>query len=139
MLYGCYEHSVDAKGRVFVPAKLREKLGETFIAAAVLDRCVSLYSMEEWDALLEKMTAGSMVDTRKLLRVVTSSAEDVTPDAQGRILLNKKLIARAGLDKKALIIGCGRRVEIWNPDHYDEDMADMTEEKTLEDFRNIGF
>ena len=82
MLYGCYEHSVDAKGRVFVPAKLREKLGETFISAVVLDHCISLYSMDEWDSLLEKLTSGSMVDTRKLLREVTSSAEDVTPDSQ---------------------------------------------------------
>ena len=94
MLYGRFEHNMDAKGRVFVPVKLREKLGETFIAACVLDRCVSLYSLEEWEGLLEKISSGPMAETRKLLRKVTESAEDVTPDAQGRILLNKILIVK---------------------------------------------
>ena len=136
MLYGRFEHNMDAKGRVFVPVKLREKLGETFIAACVLDRCVSLYSMEEWNSLLEKLASGPMAETRKLLRRVTESAEDVTPDAQGRILLNKNLIAHASLEKPALIIGAGRRAEIWNPAVYEAEMADMTDEK-LEEYCDV--
>lgn len=139
MLYGRFEHNMDAKGRVFIPVKLRDKLGETFIAASVLDRCVSLYSMEEWESLLEKLASGPMAETRKLLRRVTESAEDVTLDAQGRILLNKQLIAHAGLEKAALIIGAGRRAEIWNPDVYAETMADMTDEKVEEEFIKYGF
>ena len=139
MLYGRFEHTIDAKGRIFIPVKLREKLGSTFIAAAVLDRCVSLYSMAEWDSLLEKLAAAPMAETRKLLRRVTESAEDVTLDAQGRILLNKNLIAYAGLEKPALIIGAGRRAEIWNPDIYAANMADMTDEKLEEEFIKYGF
>ena len=139
MLYGHYENTIDAKGRVCVPAKLRDKLGETFIAAAVLDRCVSLYSMEEWEKLLAKLTEAPMVQTRKLLRKIAESAEDVTPDAQGRILLNKNLLAHAGLEKPALFIGAGPRAEIWNPDIYREDMADMTQEKMEEELLNLGF
>ncbi len=139
MLYGRFEHNMDAKGRLFVPVKLREKLGETFIAACVLDRCVSLYSMEEWDGLLAKIAEAPMAETRKLMRRVTESAEDVTPDAQGRILLNKNLIARAGLEKPALIIGAGHRAEIWNPAIYAEDMADMTDDKLEEEFIKYGF
>ena len=139
MLYGRFEHNMDAKGRIFVPVKLREKLGETFIAACVLDRCVSLYSLEEWDSLLQKITEAPMAETRKLLRKVTESAEDVTPDAQGRILLNKNLIAHAGLEKPCLIIGAGRRAEIWNPAVYEEEMADMTDEKLEEEFIKYGF
>ncbi len=139
MLYGRFEHNMDAKGRIFVPAKLREKLGETFIAACVLDKCVSLYSMEEWDSLLQKIAEAPMAQTRKLLRKVTESAEDVTPDAQGRILLNKNLIAHAGLEKPCLIIGAGRRVEIWHPAVYAEEMADMTDEKLEEEFIKYGF
>ena len=53
MLYGRFQHNIDAKGRIFVPAKLRKELGDSFIAAAVLDHCVSLYSLEEWDKLQE--------------------------------------------------------------------------------------
>ena len=139
MLYGRFEHNIDAKGRIFIPVKLREKLGSTFIAAAVLDRCVSLYSTEEWESLLEKLASGPMAETRKLLRRVTESAEDVTLDAQGRILLNKSLIAHAGLEKPALIIGAGRRAEIWNPAVYEADMADMTDEKMEEAFMKYGF
>ncbi len=139
MLYGRFEHNIDAKGRIFIPVKLREKLGSTFIAAAVLDRCVSLYSTEEWESLLEKLASGPMAETRKLLRRVTESAEDVTLDAQGRILLNKSLIAHAGLERPALIIGAGRRAEIWNPAVYEADMADMTDEKMEEAFMKYGF
>lgn len=139
LLYGRFEHNIDAKGRIFIPVKLREKLGSTFIAATVLDHCVSLYSTEEWESLLEKLASGPMAQTRKLMRKVTESAEDVTLDAQGRILLNKKLLAYAGLEKPALIIGAGRRAEIWNPDIYEETMADMTEEKIEEAFIQYGF
>ena len=95
--------------------------------------------MAEWDSLLEKLAAAPMAETRKLLRRVTESAEDVTLDAQGRILLNKNLIAYAGLEKPALIIGAGRRAEIWNPDIYAADMADMTDEKLEEEFIKYGF
>ena len=139
MMYGRFEHNIDAKGRIFIPVKLREKLGETFIAATVLDHCVSLYSMEDWDNLLEKIASGSMVETRKLMRKVTESAEDVTLDAQGRILLNKNLIAYAKLEKPALIIGAGRRVEIWNPDEYARVMADMDDEEVEKEFIKCGF
>ncbi len=139
MMYGRFEHNIDAKGRIFIPVKLREKLGNTFIAAAVLDRCITLYSMEEWESLLSKMTEAPMAETRKLLRKVTESAEDVTLDAQGRILLNKDLVAHAGLEKPALIIGAGRRAEIWNPAVYEEDMADMTDESVEEAFIKFGF
>ena len=59
MLYGRYQHNIDAKGRIFVPAKLREKLGEQFIAAAVMDHCVCLYSLEEWDKLQQGLAAAA--------------------------------------------------------------------------------
>lgn len=139
MLYGTFEHNMDAKGRVSIPAKMREKLGESFIAACVLDRCISLYSTEDWEALLQKIASGSMADTRKMMRKITASAEDVTLDAQGRILLNKKLIAHAGLEKPVLIVGAGPRAEIWNPEVYDAVMEDMTDERMEEEFRNNGF
>ncbi len=139
MLYGRFEYNVDAKGRIFIPVKLREKLGSSFIAATVLDPCVSLYSAEEWDSLLEKLTSAPMAETRKLLRKVAQSAEDVTLDAQGRILLSKPLLAHARLEKPALIIGAGRRAEIWNPKVYEQTMADMTDEKTEEAFIQYGF
>ncbi len=139
MLYGRYEHTIDAKGRVFIPVKMREKLGESFIAARVLDRCVSLYSTEDWEHLLEKLADAPMADTRKMLRRVTEYADDVSLDPSGRILLKKDLIQQAQLEKPVLIIGAGRRAEIWNPAIYAEDMSDMTDEQMEAEFRRLGF
>ena len=94
MLYGRYEHNIDAKGRIFVPAKLREKLGDAFIAAAVMDHCVCLYSMGEWDKLQEGLAQMPMTKARKLQRYLSANATDVQVDAQGRILLPRHLLAR---------------------------------------------
>ena len=82
MLYGRYQHNIDAKGRIFVPAKLREKLGDAFIAAAVMDHCVSLYSMEEWDKLQQGLADMPMTKARKLQRYLSANAADVQVDAQ---------------------------------------------------------
>lgn len=139
MLYGRYQHNIDAKGRIFVPAKLREKLGDTFIAAAVLDPCVSLYSMEEWDKLLEGLMEAPMTQSRHLLRKLTANAVDVQIDAQGRILLPKHLLAYAGLEKEALVLGAGKRAEIWNPALYEEDAGAMTAADMEAEFMKLGF
>jgi protein mraZ len=139
MLYGRYQHNIDAKGRIFVPAKLREKLGDSFIAAAVMDRCVSLYSMEEWDKLLEGISGTPMTQARKLLRYLSANAADVQVDAQGRILLPKHLLAYASLEKEALVLGAGNRAEIWNPEQYEENVGDMTSEAVEAEFMKLGF
>ncbi|MBQ6706812.1 MAG: division/cell wall cluster transcriptional repressor MraZ [Clostridia bacterium] len=139
MLYGRYQHSVDAKGRLFVPAKLRDKLGSSFIAAVVLDRCICLYSTDEWDALLDGIASLPMTQGRALLRQLTSNAEDVAPDAQGRILLPKHLLEYAGLEKEALVIGAGKRAEIWKPAVYEETMNKLTPESMEEEFMKLGF
>ncbi len=139
MLYGRYQHTVDAKGRLFVPAKLRDKLGSSFIAAVVLDRCICLYSTDEWDALLDGIASLPMTQGRALLRQLTSNAEDVAPDAQGRILLPKHLLEYAGLEKEALVIGAGKRAEIWKPAVYEETMNKLTPESMEEEFMKLGF
>ena len=112
MLYGRFQHNIDAKGRIFVPAKLREKLGDGFIAAAVMDHCVSLYSMEEWDKLQQGLADMPMTKARKLQRYLSANACDVQVDAQGRILLPRHLLEYARLEKEALVVGAGNRAEI---------------------------
>ena len=139
MLYGRYQHNIDAKGRIFVPAKLREKLGDQFIAAAVMDHCVSLYSMEEWDKLQQGLADMPFTKARKLQRYLSSNAADVQVDAQGRILLPKHLLAYAALEKEALVIGAGNRAEIWNPVSYEEDSGAMTPEEVEAEFMELGF
>ena len=139
MLFGRYQHNIDAKGRIFVPAKLREKLGDSFIAAAVMDHCVSLYSMEEWDKLQQGLAEMPMTKARKLQRYLSANASDVQVDAQGRILLPKHLLEYAGLEKEALVVGAGNRAEIWNPAGYEEDSGSMTSEEVEAAFMELGF
>ncbi len=139
MLYGRYQHNIDAKGRIFVPAKLREKLGEQFIAAAVMDHCVCLYCLEEWDKLQQGLAEMPFTKARKLQRYLSSNAADVQVDAQGRILLPKHLLAYASLEKEALVIGAGNRAEIWNPVSYEEDSGSMTPEEVEAEFMELGF
>ena len=139
MLYGRYQHNIDAKGRLFVPAKLREKLGDAFIAAAVMDQCISLYSLEEWDKLQEGLAAMPMTKARKLQRYLSANAADVQVDSQGRILLPRHLLDYASLEKEALVIGAGNRAEIWNPAAYEEDSGSMTPEEVEAEFMELGF
>ena len=139
MLYGRFQHNIDAKGRIFVPAKLRKELGDSFIAAAVLDHCVSLYSLEEWDKLQEKLADMPMTKARKLQRYLSANAADVQVDAQGRILLPKNLRAYACLEKEALVVGTGKRAEIWNPAEFEADIDVMTAEEVESGLMELGF
>jgi MraZ protein len=139
MLYGRYEHNIDAKGRIFVPAKLREKLGDSFIAAAVMDHCISLYSMEEWDKLQQGLASMPFTKARKLQRYLSSNAADVQVDSQGRINLPKHLLSYAELQKEALVIGAGNRAEIWNPERYQSEIMQMTPEEVENEFIELGF
>ncbi|MBQ3094245.1 MAG: division/cell wall cluster transcriptional repressor MraZ [Clostridia bacterium] len=136
---GRYSHNIDAKGRVFVPAKMREILGDTFVVATVMEPCVSLYTMDGWNAMLQKLEELPMTKSRPLIRYLSSNAADVQVDSQGRIVLPKHLMEKAGLVKEALIIGAGMgRAEIWNPATYEETVGGMTEEEITADFMALG-
>lgn len=136
---GRYSHTVDAKGRVFVPAKMRETLGDTFVVAVVMEPCISLYTLDGWNEMLQKLEELPMTKARPLLRYLSSNAADVQADSQGRILLPKHLMEHAGLVKEALIIGAGsNRAEIWNPTTYDEVVGAMTQSDILADFAALG-
>ncbi len=136
---GRYSHNIDAKGRIFVPAKMREVLGDTFVVAAVMEPCISLYTLDGWNAMLEKLEALPMTKSRPLLRYLSSNAADVQADSQGRVLLPKHLLEHAQLTKEALVIGAGAgRAEIWNPSLYEQAVGAMTEENILADFAALG-
>ncbi len=139
MLYGRFQHNIDAKGRLFVPAKLRERLGMSFIAAAVMDHCVCLYSVDEWNKLQEGLAEMPLTKARKLQRYLSANAVDAQVDSQGRILLPKHLLDYANLQKEALVIGAGNRAEIWNPAAYEADMETMTSEEVEAEFMELGF
>ncbi|MGN0172203.1 MAG: division/cell wall cluster transcriptional repressor MraZ [Acutalibacteraceae bacterium] len=136
---GRYSHTIDAKGRVSIPTKMRDTLGETFIAAAVMEPCISLYTADGWEAMLEKLEQLPMTKSRQLLRYLSSNAVDVQLDAQGRILLPRHLMDHAHLEKEALIIGAGHnRAEIWAPSIYEQTVGAMTEDEIIADFMALG-
>ena len=115
MLIGEYQHAVDAKGRLIMPAKFREQLGETFIVTRGLDQCLFVYPMEEWRTLENKLKSLPMTqaNARAFVRFLFSGATECTLDRQGRILLPAHLREHAGINKDVMIIGVSTRVEIW--------------------------
>ena len=116
---GQYQHSIDAKGRLFIPAKLREELGETFyMTISATDPCLVIYSEEGWAALTEKLDSLPQSKVRALSRQLYSNAMKCEPDAQGRILLSQKLRKFASLEKDVVIAGVSKRAEIWNAEKW---------------------
>ena len=116
-MYGKYEHTLDAKGRVFVPAKLRETLGETFFVMPGLENCLNVYTREGWQRLQDKINQLPMA-RRAGLRVLLSNICECTPDKQGRVLLPAELRAYAALEQDVIFLGQGDHSEIWNAELY---------------------
>ena len=114
---GTYEHSIDDKGRLFFPSKLREELGVTFYLAMGVDACLAIYPQATWDRFTEKFASLPMSQS-KAMRPLFANAAKCEPDSQGRILLPQKLRAYAGLDKDVVIIGVSNRAEIWNAERW---------------------
>lgn len=119
MLSGEYLHTIDAKSRVFVPAKLREELGETFVLSRNTDGCLSLYHMTEWGKLADKLAALPDSQTRAVKRFFFTFASEVTPDAHGRITIPQGLREYAALDKEAAFLGVGDHAELWAAERWE--------------------
>lgn len=119
-MYGEFQHSLDTKGRVNFPAKLRESLGVSFFITKGLDNCIYVYSQAEWARLAEQINALPMFQSRDLQRFFFAGASEVTPDKQGRILIAQHLRDYAGLDKDIVIIGTMTKAEIWDKTKWEE-------------------
>ena len=136
MFLGEYAHALDSKNRMFVPAKYREELGETFIITKSVDKCLTVYTMEEWLKLKAKLDALPAAKSRQIKRFIFANAADVQCDSQGRVLISAQLRAYAGIEKNAVIIGVGSYLEIWAEEEWAkacaadeaEDIAKMMEE-----------
>ena len=140
MIYGEYQHNIDKKGRMFIPSKFRDELGEKFMVCKGLDGkpCLFIYSMEEWQLLDEKIQSMPVVKSRKLQRFVYPGAAEVECDGQGRILLPAKLREYANLENSATVVGVSRRAEIWNTDSWNEQADECTPENVLELMEELG-
>lgn len=139
MLLGQYSHSVDAKGRVIVPVKFREDLGESFILTRGLDKCLSLYSSKEWALLEEKVKELPMAQSRQIQYFLFGNAYSVELDAQGRIVIPAKLKNYAGLQKEVVVVGISTRAEIWDADLWDRNQEDTSSEEIVALMTELGF
>ena len=124
---GTYEHSVDAKGRLFIPAKLREELGETFYLAMGVDTCLAIYPQESWDRFTAKFSS-LPVSKSKAMRSLFANAVKCVPDSQGRIVIPQRLRTYADLGKDVVIIGVHDRAEIWSAERWNAEEEEMTPE-----------
>ena len=132
MLIGEYQHNIDQKGRVIVPAKFREDLGEHFYVTKGLDGCLFVLSPEEWARLQDKIKAMPISKARGLQRFFFSGAAEVEPDKQGRILIPQSLRDHAKLTKDVTVIGASSRAEIWDSVHWNEFNSTLTEDSIAE-------
>ena len=116
---GIYQHTLDAKGRLFIPAKLREELGDTFYVTVSPEKCLSAYSQENWKAISEKAAAMTNLQQRKV-RPLFAYAARCDLDGQGRILLPQHLREFAGLTKSVTVVGSNNHAEFWDSARWDE-------------------
>ena len=137
MFMGQYEHSIDTKGRVIIPAKYREELGENFVVTRGLDGCLFLYPQAEWQNFVEKLQKlPSNQNTRKMQRQFLSKAMEVVLDKQGRILVPSLLREIAALKKDIVFVGMMHRVEVWDKEllHQQEMQQDDEDlEETMDE------
>ena len=138
MFMGEYHHSIDAKGRIIIPAKVRDGLGENFIVTRGLDGCLFLYPKLEWDKKIEKFKElPDTKDKRQFMRIFLSGATICEYDKQGRINIPNPLIEFAKLEKDCIIIGVDEKLEIWSKERWEEFIA--SNEENLSDIADSLF
>ena len=134
MLSGEYKHNIDPKNRIFIPAKHREELGESFVVAkSIREKCLRVYSNEEWREYIRPITNLDGKDRDRIIRALSRNAAQVSPDSQGRIVLTPDLIAYAEITTNAVVVGCGGYAEIWSDENY----ASMVENEDLGSMKDL--
>lgn len=124
MFLGMSNHSIDSKGRIVLPAKFREELGESFyLARGFGNKCVQVVSTEQFNSICSKILELPADKAMVLQYTFTATAVEVTPNAQGRVIIPQTLREFSNLESNALVIGLGNRVEIWNKEKFDEYMS----------------
>ena len=133
MFMGEYNHTLDAKGRLIVPSKFRDKLGEQFVVTKGMDGCLFVFGEDEWNVFEEKLSSLPMMnkETRQFTRFFLAGASQVEIDKSGRILLPQVLREFADITKEAVFVGVGNRAEIWSKERWDgastyDDMENLT-------------
>ena len=130
---GEYQHTLDSKGRLFIPARLRDELGNVFYVTLSMDKCLSVYSAESWQEFSDKVNAMPYVKQRKM-RPLFAYAAKCELDAQGRVLVPQNLRDFAGLVKNVTVVGANNHAEFWDSDNW---AATKLEEVTPENIAAV--
>ena len=146
MFVGTYYNSIDSKARLIVPAKFREELGSKCIIAKALDKCLTVYTPQEWEKLVDKLETlpNANPNTRKQKRHFYFSAAECDVDKQGRLTIPQDLRSYARIEKDLITIGSNRTIEIWSKEQWDEELdADtgelMNASEVAESLEQYGF
>lgn len=139
MLAGRFDHSIDSKGRVFVPARFRGDLAGALIVVKGLDGCLVMYNESQWNAFVKKLEAYGEMKMKEIKRFILASAFNTELDAQGRIVICRELRDHAGIEKDIAFVGMNNCVEIWNPERFSavNDSSDIDEMREI--LKNVGF
>ncbi|WP_375179195.1 division/cell wall cluster transcriptional repressor MraZ [Enterococcus rotai] len=143
MFMGEFQHNIDAKGRLIVPAKFRDQLGEKFVVTRGMDGCLFGYPMSEWEQLEEKLKEMPLAkkDARTFVRFFYSAATECEIDKQGRINIPVALRTHGSLEKACVIIGVSNRIEIWDEARWQEFSTEAEEnfDEIAETMIDFGF
>lgn len=138
-MLGSVQHSIDAKNRIFIPAKFRENLGESFVIfKSMRDKCIRVVSDAEWENYIAPIQKLPRELGENVMQALTDDAASVTPDAQGRIVLPQSLLDKVGITKNATVAGRGTYLEIWAEDVYAEKQAARDFTSMLEQLSAYG-
>lgn len=142
MFIGEYQHTLDDKGRIIIPSRFRDDLGDGFVMTKGLDNCLFVYPKSEWNVLEEKLKTLPLTnrDARAFIRFFFSGATECILDKQGRVLIPANLREHSKLDKDAVIIGVATRMEIWSKDEWDSynDDDNLSYESIAEKMAELG-
>lgn len=133
MLIGEYEHTIDAKKRMALPAKFRKDLGKEAVITRGLDACLFVYPMKEWERVAEALSnlPTGQATNRSFVRLFLAGAAHVETDALGRILVPDYLKKYAGLSERVTIVGVGKRLEIWDSQKWEAYRSDIEKQADL--------
>ena len=139
MFLGEHRHSIDAKNRLFIPAKFRDELKESFIVAKPLrGKCLRICTKDAWNSYLEPIRKLPRPEAEVALRVLTKDASEVSPDAQGRVNLSGDLVKKAELGKNVVIVGCNDYIEVWAEAEFARLFESYDEEKVYDHLMDLG-
>ena len=135
---GNYSHSMDAKKRVFIPSKFRDDLGEEFYITRKFDAYLSIYTAEDWEAYVDKISKLPEADAEEFQDFILGAAQKCTPDSSGRIIIDERLLTHAKITKNIVFVGTGKQIRIWAEELWNEREQNRNYDKMREIMRQYG-